>query len=119
MAPLGPGRLFWAVYPGKRGAGKERPMIVTSRRADIIRTGEVFAVVCSTDFYEPLRAVEVRLPSDPEGRSVTRLKQETVAVCDWTTSFPVDHIRQTAGLVPTALLREICERAGILFTPER
>ena len=119
MAPLGPGRIFWAVYPGGRGTGKERPMIVTTRRADIIRTRQVFAVVCSTDFREPVGPDEVRLPFDPQGRCITKLKQDTVAVCIWTTPLPVEQIRMTSGLVPTALLREICEKAGITYLPER
>jgi hypothetical protein len=39
MDPLHPGRIFWAVYPGERGDEKERPMIVTTRRTDLVRTG--------------------------------------------------------------------------------
>jgi mRNA-degrading endonuclease toxin of MazEF toxin-antitoxin module len=119
MDPLGPGRIVWAVYPGGRGGGKERPMVVTSRRADLIRTDQVFAVVCSTDFREPLEPDEVRLPSNPEGRCVTRLREDTVAVCNWTTPIPVDQIQRTGGLVPTTLLREICRKAGITYVPER
>jgi hypothetical protein len=94
-------------------------MIVASRRVDIVRTGQVFAVVRSTDIREPIGPDEVRLPSDPEGRGVTKLRQDTVAVCNWTTPFPVDQIARTGGLVPTALLREICEKAGVTYKPER
>jgi hypothetical protein len=118
-APLGPGRIFWAVFPGERGGGKERPMIVTTRRSDIVRTGQVFAVVCSTNFEEPLEPDEIRLPSSSEGACVTQLREDTVAVCNWTTPFPVAEIRKTSGLVPTSLLREICEKAGITYLPER
>jgi hypothetical protein len=119
MAPFGPGRIFWAVYPGGRGGGKERPMIVTSRRADITRTGQVFAVVCSTDFEEPIGSDEVRLPFDREGRCITQLREDTVAVCNWTAPFPVANIRKTGGLVPTHLLRAICVKAGVTYVPER
>lgn len=84
-----------------------------------MRTKQVFAVVCSTDFKEPPLSEEVRLPSDPEGLSVTKLRQDTVAVCDWTATFPVSQIQETGGLVPTSLLREICEKAGITYVPER
>src|SRR4051812_12076416 len=108
MAPLGLGRIFWAVYPGDRGAGKERPMIIMSRQPDIKRTRQVFAVVCSTTFKEPIEPSEVRLPFDPEGRGLTRLREDTVAVCDWTTLFPVDLIQRTGGRVPIDLLRQIC-----------
>src|SRR5262249_38247854 len=119
MVPLSPGRIIWAVYPGDRGDGKTRPMIVTTRRADILRTGQVFAVVCSTDVQEPIGPDEVALPFDPEGHSVTRLRKETMAVCNWTTTLPVDQIRETGGLVPTSLLRAICEKAGVTYVPER
>lgn len=60
MAPLSPGRIVWAVYPGNRGDGKTRPMIVVSRRTDILRTGQGVAVVCSTDFAAPFRSAYIR-----------------------------------------------------------
>jgi hypothetical protein len=94
-------------------------MIVMTRRLDIIRTGQVFAVVCSTNFEEPLEPDEVRLPFSPDGRCVTQFREETVAVCNWTQIVPVAEIKETGGLVPTSLLREICEKAGILYIPER
>ena len=49
-------------------------MIVATRRVDLLRTGILVAVVCSTDFTEPLEPIEVRLPSHPDGRCVTRLE---------------------------------------------
>jgi mRNA-degrading endonuclease toxin of MazEF toxin-antitoxin module len=119
MSALGPGRIFWAVYPGERGDGKKRPMITVSRRVDINRTGRVIAVVCSTDFAEPLGPSEVLLPSDPDRRCTTQLARETVAVCDWTAELDVSEIHETGGLVPVALLREICRLAGLTFPVER
>jgi mRNA-degrading endonuclease toxin of MazEF toxin-antitoxin module len=119
MAPLGPGRIFWAVYPGSRGGGKPRPMIVVSRRTDLLRTGQVFAVVCSTTFREPIEPDEVRLPFAADGRCVTRLREDTVAVCSWTTPFAAADIAETGGLVPTELPREICAKAGISYPSER
>ena len=119
MVPLGPGRIFWAIDPAARGAGKSRPMIVATRRVDILRTGVVVAVVCSTDFTEPLTPEEARLPFEPEGRCVTKLRRDTVAVCDWIVTLPADSIEETGGLVPSDLLREIFARAGITLAPER
>ncbi len=119
MDPLGPGRIFWGVYPGDRGDGKTRPKIVASRRTEILRTGSLIAVVCSTRFGDPLEPMEVRLPADPEGRSITRLREDTVAVCDWTTEFAASDIRETGGLVPAPLLREICRLSGLPFPSER
>jgi mRNA-degrading endonuclease toxin of MazEF toxin-antitoxin module len=119
MNALGPGRIFWAVYPGDRGDGKKRPMIAASRRVDINRTGRVVAVVCSTEFGEPPEPSEVPLPFDRERRCVTQLTRETVAVCDWTAELDVSAVHETGGLVPAALLREICRRAGLTFPVER
>jgi mRNA-degrading endonuclease toxin of MazEF toxin-antitoxin module len=119
MSAIGPGRIFWAVYPGERGEGKKRPMITASRRVDINRTGKLIAVVCSTDFTEPLEPTEVLLPSDPEGRCVTQLARETVAVCDWTTEFDASEIQETGGLVPGELMREICRLASLNYPTER
>jgi mRNA-degrading endonuclease toxin of MazEF toxin-antitoxin module len=119
MSPLGPGRIFWAAFPGARGAGKKRPMIIASRRTDILRTGRLVAVVCSTDFEEPLLPTEVLLPSDPEGLCRTELRHATVAVCDWTVQFDALEIKETGGLVPAELLRKICAMAGLAYPAER
>ena len=94
-------------------------MIVATRRVDIVRTGKLIAVVCSTDFSEPLEPIEVRLPFHPEGRCVTSLKADTVAVCDWTTTFTASDIHETGGLVPSHLLKEICRLAGLIYPSER
>jgi hypothetical protein len=120
MQPLGPGRIFWAVYPGNRGDQKTRPMIVATRRTELVRTGQFLAVVCSTDFDEanPCDS-EIELPSHPEGRCATRLRKRTVAICDWTTILDVKDVKETAGLVPSHILRDTCCQAGISFPAER
>jgi len=118
--PLSPGRIVWAVDPGDRGGRKLRPMIVATRRTELIRTGQFLAVVCSTDVNaDGLHPSEVELPSHAEGRCSTRLRRRTVAVCDWTTTLAVEDVRDTGGVVPATLLREICIRAGLTFTTER
>ena len=120
MSPLGPGRIFWAAFPGARGAGKKRRMIIASRRTDILRTARLVAVVCSTDFDEPLLPTEVLLPSHPEGLCRTELRHATVAVCDWILQFPTPpQIKETGGLVPAELLRQICALAGLAYPAER
>ncbi len=119
MDALRPGRIFWGVFPGRRGDGKTRPMLVMTRRTDLIRTGRVFAIVCSTDFTEPLLPIEVILPSQEDGLICTRLKRPTVAVCDWTTPYTVADIEETSGMVPAAILQDICRKAGIAYPAER
>lgn len=94
-------------------------MIVATRRSDIIKTQEVIVVVCSTDFVEPLRSHEVRLPSQSDGMGLSRLKKDTVAVCDWVIRLPVADAWETGGLITGGLLREIYQRAGIPYIPER
>ena len=86
---------------------------------ELLRTGKVLAVVRSTDFAEPLAPTEVLLPSDPEGRLTTRLTQETVAVCEGKVELDATEIRETGGLVPAHLLREICRLAGLRSPHER
>ena len=96
-------------------------MVVTNRSTDLVQTGQVFAVVCSTTFDEPIQPDEVRLPFSPDGRCVTKLREDRVAVYNWTTPFAVADILESdmGGLVPSELLREICGQAGIILTPER
>ena len=116
---LGPGRIVWAVYPSDRGDGKLRPMVVVNATKEIVRTGRVAVVVCSTEFARPLTTVEVELPSHPEGRCVSKLTRETVAVCDWSASLPCSDLDSESGVVPTAILREICQKAGFSIVSER
>lgn len=81
--PLRPGIIIWAVYPGNRGDGKTRPMIVATSRRDLLREGRFTAVVCSTQFEEPIRDDEVLLPFDAERQCESELRQPTVAICGW------------------------------------
>lgn len=62
---------------------------------------------------------EILLPFDPKGKSVTRLREACVAVCDWKEQFPPRTVFETGGMVPTQLLRTILATAGIPYTPER
>jgi len=118
MSSLYPGRIFWQVFPGPRGGGKPRPMIVVSSGTEIAREGFVRAIVCSTLFTTTsLQPNEIRLPYQDQGRCVTRLKDPTVAVCDWTVRLPIDDVPSPLGCVPTEVLREIFEKAGLAFPP--
>ena len=94
-------------------------MIIATRRVDLLRNDRFIAVICSTDFTEPLEPTEVLLPSDPERRCVTKLERGTVAVCDWTIELVASEIHETGGLVPASLLRETCRRAGLAYPTER
>jgi hypothetical protein len=119
MHPVNPGRIVWDVAPSGRGEGKRRPFIIATRRVDILKGSPIAAIGCSTRFAEPLGPTEILLPSDPEGHSGTRLREPTVAVCDWIEEFPAGTPFVTGGMVPGALLRTIFEAAGIVVPPER
>lgn len=119
MQPISPGRIVWAVAPSGRGEGKRRPLIIATRRVDFLKGSRIAAIGCSTDFVEPLTPTEIRLPSDPEGKVVTGLRQDTVAVCDWIEEFPSGTKFETGGMVPRELQRLIFETAGIVVPPER
>lgn len=119
MQPISPGRIIWAVAPSGRGEGKKRPLIIATRRIDILKGMPITAIGCSTDFLEPLGPTEIRLPHHPQGRTVTGLKQDTVAVCDWIEVFPPGTPFETGGMVPAELQRTIFVTAGLIVPPER
>lgn len=110
---------MWAVAPSGRGEGKKWPLIIATRRVDILEGSEIAAIGCSTEFDEPLTPSEVPLPYDPEGKVVTSLRQAKVAVCNWIEEFPPGSEFETGGMVSGALLRLIFETAGIVVPPER
>ena len=121
MPPIGVGRIIWAVYPGVRGKGKHRPMVVMTNRNDIASTGEAFVVVCSTDFADPIKPDEVLLPWQADSKCVTKLFEPTVAVCNWTDVVSVANIssQDVGGLVPTDLVKAICAKIGHPFQSDR
>jgi hypothetical protein len=119
VQPISPGRIVWAAAPSGRGEGKKRPLIIATRRVDILKGSKIAAIGCSTEFREPLTPTEVRLPSHPEGKVVTGLRQDTVAVCDWIEEFPPGTSFETGGMVPGALQQVIFKTAGIIVPPER
>ena len=119
MDSLLPGRIVWAVAPSGRGGGKSRPLIIATPRTQIVRGARIVAIGCSTVIPDPLPPAAIRLPSEPEGRCVTRLKGDTVAVCDWLEEFPPGTTFETGGMVPGHLLRTIFAQAGLIVPPER
>ena len=121
MPPLGIGRIVWTVYPGNRGDGKRRPMVILTNRMDVARTGRAFVVICSTSFEEPIKANEVLLPSKADGKCGTGLTEPTVAVCDWTDNISIAGIRtqDVGGVLPVDLVKTICAKVGIPFKSDR
>ncbi len=122
MIPLDVGRIIWKVYDGARGEGKLRPMIVLTSWKEIAQTQQAAVVVCSTDFPEPPKMGEIVVPSKADTRyCATGLPERTVAVMDWTTTIDVSSLKQDkiGGVVPTPIMRAICEHLGIPFKSGR
>jgi hypothetical protein len=116
---LYPGRIAWGVAPGDRGEGKTRPMIIATRRTDIVRGLPIQAVVCSTQFADPPRVHEILLPWDQDGKCPSRLRSAAVAVCDWVVELPRDAEMEAGGFIGGQLLRDILTAAGLPHVPER
>ncbi|MGO9601221.1 MAG: type II toxin-antitoxin system PemK/MazF family toxin [Isosphaeraceae bacterium] len=115
LPPLYPGRIIYAVAPSERGGGKTRPMVVASEMADIQKNHRFVAVVISHTFEEPLTPHEVRIPLDPHIQHITKLGQDSVAVCNWIESIDVAEIKgDRGGRVPPHLLRAVFTAAGIV-----
>lgn len=88
-------------------------MIVISDPVDIASTGQVRVVVCSTKISKPKRDVDVELPWAADGKSLTRLRERTIAVCDWIDCIPVAGIMPDdyAGILKRAKLEEVLSHA--------
>ena len=84
-------------------------MMIASPVKDINSGKPLVVVVCSTIKEGQIRLPdEIEPPSDPEGKCVTRLKERTVAVCNWVDSLSPKKILSTdGGIVPTALRNTI------------
>ena len=85
--------------------------------SDILRGSPIVAVVCSTKFSDPLLPFEIPLPSDPDGRCGTGLRDETVAVCNWIIELNQGSTRETGGIVGLELFDLTCRTAGLAVPP--
>jgi hypothetical protein len=117
---ISPGRIIWHVAPSGRGEGKIRPLIIVTRRIDYLQGRPVVAIGCSTDFPSSKPEMEIRLEYHPQRRCLTELPEATVAVCDWIETFPPRTVFDNlGGMIGGNQLKEIVERAGLVFIPER
>ncbi len=94
-------------------------MIVATGLRDILQHRRFTAIVCSSDFAEPVQADEILLPFALDGRCDTELRQPTVAVCNWTANLSVKEIIEVGGFVKGEIRREVFTKAGIILVPER
>ena len=81
----------------------------------------VRVICCSTDFYEPPLGHELPLDFKHTGVCATGLREATVIVCNWPATLEYHDIHQgdIGGIVPTAILRAACVKAGLPVPLER
>ena len=65
----------------------------------------------STQPTDPLRAEEVRLPSNSQKQGSSRLSERCAAVCDWAVQFHSQDIEEVGGIIYGSLLLEILKKA--------
>lgn len=73
--------------------------------------------VGSTTFTKPIRSFEVMLPAVPAGKChpITKLREETVIVCDWIVRMPVKDILDKGGEVPGKYAWKVREKLNELY----
>lgn len=105
------GKIVWTTL-GPRGDYKKRPAVIVSDVSRPAPGTKIRIVAGTTKFDEPLKPLEVKLPSDdrPGGHHRTRLRIPTVIVCDWIELIDVAAIEGYAGVVPDAVLAEILRK---------
>ena len=94
-------------------------MIVATGRIDILRKQTFTAIVCSTEFREPVQDDEVLLPSNPDGSSETGFRHPTVAVCNWRANLSITEVKAVGDFIKGEVLREVLAKAGIALPSER
>ena len=117
MNKLCQGRIIWIAVPDKNGNRKEHPVIILTATDEIPSEDELVTVVCSHSAAKknPLPDHHVSIPYQRQGRTRTKLKKETVAICDWLVriktstleSVPEDDI---GGVVPGRVLELVAEQ---------
>lgn len=85
-----------------RGGEKKRPAVVLSSLSPL---GLFKVIAGSTGTYNP--AIEVELPFDPGGHSITRLTKRTFVSADWIETISVSDILEKHGLVPPRIMEKI------------
>ena len=99
--------IVWVNVPDPRGIRKRRPVIIVTGNADLPAAEEIAGVAVTTTFAEPPPAEHVALPWDPLGRSITRLRRRSAAVCNWLVTFAPGDVEAIAGQLPPQTLVEV------------
>jgi hypothetical protein len=104
------GRIVWAAVRDRKGARKERPVVILTATEDIHPDKSLEVMAVTTSFPDPPPADHVELPWHPRGIASTRLRRRSAAVLSWITEIRPAHILSFHGDVPPRLMTEILER---------
>ncbi len=114
MTAIRQGQIVWTPVKDNHGnPPKGRPVVVISNDEDNEKESTALAVVLSHSaaLQFPLPEECIPLLHHTDGHCVTKLRKETVAVCNWVTPIPSDFDSydtcDVAGIVPRRLLKEI------------
>lgn len=98
---------MWATVPDPRGERKRRPFVIVTATEEIRPDHSVVGVAITTTFADPPPADHVSLPWDPTGRSATRLRRRSAAVCSWVVAVRPGEVGSVVGRVPADVLLQI------------
>jgi hypothetical protein len=118
------GRLIWIEVPDKNGYNAyARPVAILTADSEIEAEDVIVGVVCSHTSAEvyPRKDTWIELPYQREGRTRTKLRKPTVALCEWIEPFQkvAAQAAEMGGIVPPgvllriiALVKEIHDKKG-------
>ncbi len=112
MDALIQGRIIWIAVPDKNGFNSyPRPVAVLTKTDEILSEDAIVGVVCSHTSAEvhPRKDTWIEIPHSPDGRTRTKLRKSTVALCEWIEEFKKSDAQAAdmAGIVPPGILLRI------------
>ncbi len=112
MDTLCQGRIIWIEVPDKNGFNSyPRPVAVLTKTDEIASEDVVVCVVCSHTSAEvyPRKDSWIEIPHHPDGRTRTRLRKSTVALCEWIEQFKKADAQAAdmGGIIPPGVLLRI------------
>jgi mRNA-degrading endonuclease toxin of MazEF toxin-antitoxin module len=111
------GSVVWVELADANGFHKVRPAVVVSATADIVAGQPVRVVAITTRLPTPLPDDHVLLPWDRQGKARSGLRRKCAAVATWLAEIPLSDVRDTVGLLPSAVIAEVLARVLAVLPP--
>ena len=109
------GRIIWAEVPDPQNRNrKARPLVIIDDPEQLAPEEPFWRVAITTFVPHPLPADYVELPWDRQGRTQTRLRSRSAAVCHWLLELVAEDVFDYSGTVPTKYLNMILEKVDAL-----